>query len=135
MKAREIAAEGSKEEGNPSLMLVRPTETSDERELEEGLSHHGETEEGSKQETADEEDVDTEAKEKDEEDTEGDEDHMEGKKSIGRRPPRTPTKAEREEHARTHCPYRSWCEHCVKSRARNAHTVRELSIQNCSKKS
>ena len=44
----------------------------------------------------------------------------EGRVSVGRNSPKTPTKLEREEHARTHCPYRNWCEHCVKSRARNA---------------
>ena len=44
----------------------------------------------------------------------------EGRASVGRKPLREPTKAEREEHGRTHCPYRSWCRHCVKSRARNS---------------
>ena len=29
--------------------------------------------------------------------------------------PRQPTAAERREHDKTHCPYRSWCEHCVRS--------------------
>ena len=28
--------------------------------------------------------------------------------------PRQPTEAERREHDKTHCPYRSWCEHCVR---------------------
>ena len=32
------------------------------------------------------------------------------------RAPGDPTEAEREEHEITHVPYRSWCEHCVKSR-------------------
>ena len=44
----------------------------------------------------------------------------EGRVSVGRSPPKTPTTAEREEHARTHSPYRNWCEHCAKPRARNA---------------
>ena len=44
----------------------------------------------------------------------------EGRASVGRQSPETPTKAERGERSRTHCPYRSWCPHCVKSRARNA---------------
>lgn len=44
----------------------------------------------------------------------------EGRASVGRQSPKMPTKAEREEHSITHCPYRGWCPHCVKSRARNA---------------
>ena len=28
--------------------------------------------------------------------------------------PRMPTIEKRREHERTHCPYRSWCEHCVR---------------------
>ena len=47
------------------------------------------------------------------------EERKEGRKSVGRKSPKEPTKLEREEHERTHCPYRSWCHHCVKSRARN----------------
>ena len=31
-----------------------------------------------------------------------------------------PTKVEQEEHARAHCPYRSWCKHCVQARARSS---------------
>ena len=31
----------------------------------------------------------------------------------------TPTLAEREEHGRTHIPYRSWCRHCFAARASN----------------
>ena len=30
------------------------------------------------------------------------------------RQPRAPTARERAEHELTHCPYRSWCEHCVR---------------------
>ena len=44
----------------------------------------------------------------------------EGRSSVSRKPIKEPTKAEREEHARTHCPYMSWCPYCVKSRVRNA---------------
>ena len=44
----------------------------------------------------------------------------EGRASAGRQSPKMQTKAEREEHSRTHCPYRSWCPYCVKSRVRNA---------------
>ena len=48
-------------------------------------------------------------------------DNCEGSKSVGRKSPKEPTKVEKEEHERTHCPYRSWCEHCVRARARNGH--------------
>ena len=47
-----------------------------------------------------------------------DEKAEEGRKSVGRT--NMPTTVEQEEHARTHCPYRSWCRHCAKSRARNS---------------
>ena len=60
--------------------------------------------------------------ESDEKDDNGEsgEESQEGRKSVGRKSPKEPTRAEKEEHERTHCPYRSWCEHCVRSRARNA---------------
>ena len=38
--------------------------------------------------------------------------------------PKAPTKKEREEHERTHVPYRSWCKHCVRGRGRNKHHAR-----------
>ena len=41
--------------------------------------------------------------------------------SVGRLSPKEPTRVDREEHGSTHCPYRTWCEHCVKARARNGH--------------
>ena len=41
----------------------------------------------------------------------------EGRLPVGRKSPKEPTRMEREEHERTHYPYRSWCPHCVKSRA------------------
>lgn len=59
----------------------------------EGLSQNGEAEEGTGQD--------------EKEEAEG-----EGRPSVGRGP-KAPTKMEQEEHARTHCPYRSWCRHCV----------------------
>ena len=37
------------------------------------------------------------------------------------RAPGTPSKAEVEEHALTHCPYRSWCDHCVRGQAKDGH--------------
>ena len=30
--------------------------------------------------------------------------------------PRTPTREEKEEHEKTHLPYRDWCRHCVRGR-------------------
>ena len=44
----------------------------------------------------------------------------EGRKAVGRKGPKMPTSMEQEEHARTHCPYRSWCRHCVQARARSS---------------
>ena len=46
---------------------------------------------------------------------------------VGQRKTTTPTLAEREEHERTHIPYRSWCRHCVAARASNpAHRGRKF---------
>ena len=44
----------------------------------------------------------------------------EGIKAVGRAGPTMPTKMEQEEHAQTHCPYRSRCRHCVQARARSS---------------
>ena len=44
----------------------------------------------------------------------------EGRKAVIRRGVEGPTKKEREEHEATHCPYRSWCRHCVRGRGRNS---------------
>ena len=38
---------------------------------------------------------------------------------VGQKKMMTPTLAEREEHERTHVPYRRWCRHCVAARASN----------------
>ena len=35
--------------------------------------------------------------------------------------PRQPTEAERREHEKVHCPYRSWCEHCVRGQGAEYH--------------
>ena len=48
------------------------------------------------------------------------EEEEEGRRSVGRKGPKMLKTVEQEEHARTHCPYRSWCRHCVKPRARNS---------------
>ena len=46
---------------------------------------------------------------------------------VGQKKTVTPTLAEREEHERTHIPYRSWCRHCVAARASNpAHRCRKF---------
>ena len=44
--------------------------------------------------------------------------------------PEGPSKQERETHNLTHIPFRSWCEHCVKGRARKrAHKRRDPEIK------
>ena len=54
-----------------------------------------------------------------------DEEDMDDK--VGQKKMMTPTLAEREEHERTHIPYRSWCRHCVAARASNpAHRGRKF---------
>ena len=50
----------------------------------------------------------------------------EGRPSVGRKSPKMPTKVKMEEHSRTQFPYRSWCQHCVMSRARNSHNRRRV---------
>ena len=55
-------------------------------------------------------------------DDSGDDDEVvEARVARSRKSPKDPTKKEKEEHELTHMPFRSWCEDCVKSRARNAH--------------
>ena len=92
-------------------MPVSPIEES------ESLSQSGETEEA---------EVEGERKAEVSEDAMEEEEISEGRKSVGRKSPKEPTKAEKEEHERTHCPYRSWCEHCVRARARNSHHRRKV---------
>ena len=44
--------------------------------------------------------------------------------------PEGPSNQEREEHELAHIPFRSWCEHCVKGRARSrAHKRRNQEIK------
>ena len=43
----------------------------------------------------------------------------EGEAQRAVRAPYTPTQAERDEHELTHFPYRAWCDHCVKGRAKD----------------
>ena len=54
----------------------------------------------------------------------------EGGAPIAMAVPESPSNHEREEHELTHIPYRSWCEHCVKGRARSrAHKRRNQEIK------
>ena len=107
LAARERAGRQSSDEGRPRLMLVKTSMTPNEKGKMEGLSRDGETEEGARgEETENEEEG---------EDDEGEGDlEREGRISVGRQSPKMPTEAEKEEHARNHCPYRKWCPHCVK---------------------
>ncbi len=59
-------------------------------------------------------------------DTGDDDDVMEARVARGSKSPKDPTRKEKEEHELTHMPFRSWCEDCVKSRARNAHHRKKL---------
>ena len=47
-------------------------------------------------------------------DRHGDEDSGEVQGSRAATQPRLPSERERREHDASHCPYRSWCEHCVR---------------------
>ena len=95
-------------------MPISPSGLSNAEEAEtmEGLTQNGDAEEEKDDDEDDDKDDD---KDDDEED-----DREEGRVSVGRKSPKMPTRAEREERSRTHCPYRNWCPHCAKSRARNA---------------
>ena len=71
--------------------------------------------------------------EMDEEDMDDKEEQSESRAvRVGQNKMMTPTVAEREEHERTHIPYRSWCRHCVAARASNPAHRRE-SLQRRSK--
>ena len=48
----------------------------------------------------------------------------EGRTSVGIRAPQKVSKEQREEHERTHTPYRGWCPYCVKGRGRNTPHMR-----------
>ena len=52
----------------------------------------------------------------------------EGRQPRGVRNPQKVSKEEREEHERTHTPFRAWCRHCVRGRGKNMpHTKKESS--------
>ena len=40
------------------------------------------------------------------------------RRTIKRQDPKEPSKEEREEHEKTHIPFRSWCRHCVRGRGK-----------------
>ena len=42
--------------------------------------------------------------------------------------PRQPSQREREEHERTHSPFRDWCTHCIKAKSRNDPHKRETDV-------
>ena len=48
-----------------------------------------------------------------------DDDEEEAEVQLGVRTPAQPSRAEREEHELSHFPYRSWCDHCVRGRAKD----------------
>ena len=53
------------------------------------------------------------------EDVEEDEDEEYGvRRSVKKFDPREPSKEEREEHEKTHLPFRNWCRHCVRGRGK-----------------
>ena len=115
-------------------MPVRPKG----RPTNEGLSYNGETAESGDEKIAGDavaqsdgcvlpdaasrmEEGPDEGGSADEDEREGDkEEGGEARASVGKRSPKDPTRKQREDHERTHMPYRSWCEDCVKARARNA---------------
>ena len=51
------------------------------------------------------------------EDRETEEESGEVRNSRKAGQPRMPAKQEKDEHERTHVPFRSWCEHCVRGQA------------------
>ena len=40
------------------------------------------------------------------------------RRSVKKLDPREPSKEEREEHEKTHLPFRNWCQHCVRGRGK-----------------
>ena len=42
--------------------------------------------------------------------------------------PKQPSQREREEHERTHLPFRDWCSHCIKAKSRNDPHKRETDV-------
>ena len=100
-----------------------PVSLIEERAEMAGLSRDGETEEAQEEEKEGGSILGCRPASMEEGEEEGEEreERCGGRKSVGRRSPKEPTKIEKEEHERTHRPYRSWCEHCVRARARNGY--------------
>ena len=42
--------------------------------------------------------------------------------------PKQPAQREREEHERTHLPFRDWCTHCIKAKSRNDPHKKEIDL-------
>ena len=59
-----------------------------------------------------------------EEDAEGNDAEEEHTSPRGLRDPGTPSPAERADHELTHIPYRSWCKHCVRGKAKGRQSRR-----------
>ena len=45
-----------------------------------------------------------------------------------RKTPKQPSQREREEHEKTHLPFRDWCTHCIKAKSRNDPHKRETDV-------
>ena len=81
---------------------------------------HGNDGKDSKCEKVDKaDDVDTQAKGGDDLMCQPCDDDEEAEVQLGVRTPAQPSRAEREEHELTHFPYRTWCDHCVRGRAKD----------------
>ena len=102
-------------EGQDTLMPVSPSD----QIVKNDLSHNGETANDERRGIDEAEEVEG-CSGKEDEDNEMEGDGEEVRVSVGKMSPKDPTKKQREEHERTHLPYRSWCEDCVRARARNA---------------
>ena len=126
-----------------TLMPVSPNS----EQSSESLSHNGETVAVKDQEitTGDgaqapgcgiPEDTRREVESDDGGDDTGDDDGVvEARVARGKKSPKDPTRKEREEHELTHMPFRSWCEDCVTSKARNAHHRKKSALRTPSTRS
>ena len=85
-------------EGGQSAVVMRPVGSADEIRERQGQEH-----------------------ESDARPVDGDADEIaeEARKPLMVQAPVQPTRAERDEHEKTHMPYRSWCVHCVRGRGRS----------------
>ena len=97
-----------------------------DRMMREGESEQeGEQEDEQEQEQEREREPEQEQEREPEDMVAGEDSEEEGRKPAGLRAPKVVSKEEREEHERTHIPYRSWCRACVRGRCRKrAHRQR-----------